>query len=79
MVLPDWLLGALAAPDHHGPLQLVGGPDSPDGAPEELYDPTGRRAYPVEGGIPVLLLDRARPVDDAEHARLTTDPPEATR
>lgn len=61
MPLPPWLLAVLVAPDHHGPLHLV--------APDVLYDPAGRRAYPVVDGIPVLLLDQARAVDDAEHDR----------
>jgi uncharacterized protein YbaR (Trm112 family) len=29
-----------------------------------------RRAYRIEDGIPVLLIDEARDVDDDEHARL---------
>ena len=61
--LPPWLLAVLVAPDHHGPLHLV--------APDVLYDPAGRRAFPVVDGIPVLLLDEARAVDDAEHDRWT--------
>ncbi len=59
MALPPWLLDVLAAPDHHGPLHLV--------APDVLYDPARRRAYPIVDGIPVLLIDEARAVDDAEH------------
>lgn len=35
-----------------------------------LYNPRLRRAYRIDGGIPVLLVDEARQVDDDEHARL---------
>ena len=37
---------------------------------ELLYNPRLRRAYRIEDGIPVLLVDEARDVDDDEHARL---------
>ena len=33
--------------------------------------PLLHRAYRIEAGIPVLLVDEARDVDDDEHARLT--------
>lgn len=61
-VLQPWLLDVLAAPDHHGRLHLVD--------ERTLYDPVGRRAYRIDDGIPVLLLEEARAVDDAEHAAL---------
>jgi uncharacterized protein YbaR (Trm112 family) len=36
-----------------------------------LYNPRLRRAYRIDDGIPVLLIDEARDVvDDDEHARL---------
>ena len=35
-----------------------------------LYNPRLRRAYEIRDGIPVMLVDEARTVDDAEHARL---------
>lgn len=35
-----------------------------------LYNPRRRCAYPVRDSIPVLLVDEARAVGDAEHARL---------
>jgi uncharacterized protein YbaR (Trm112 family) len=36
-----------------------------------LYNPRLRRAYRIEDGIPVLLIDEAVAVtDDAEHERL---------
>ncbi|EUA59843.1 hypothetical protein I550_2992 [Mycobacterium intracellulare 1956] len=36
-----------------------------------------RRAYRIEDGIPVLLIDEARDVDDDEHARLMAQGPPA--
>lgn len=56
---PD-LLSILACPQDKGPLLLVDD--------EVLYNPRLRRAYPIENGIPVLLIDEARDVDEAEHA-----------
>jgi uncharacterized protein len=53
------LLSILACPQDKGPLLLVGD--------ELLYNPRLRRAYPIEDGIPVLLVDDARDVSDAEH------------
>lgn len=50
----------LACPQDKGPLLLV-----PD---EVLYNPRLRRVYPIENGIPVLLIDDAHDADDAEHA-----------
>ncbi len=35
-----------------------------------LYNPRLRRAYRIEGGIPVMLADRAVPVQELEHERL---------
>ena len=49
-------------PDDRGPLVLVGS--------ELLYNPRLRRAYRIENGIPVLLIDEARDVGDDEHVRL---------
>lgn len=56
------LLNILVCPQDRGPLLL-----SDD---ELLYNPRLRRAYRIEDGIPVLLIDEARDVDDDEHARL---------
>lgn len=65
-VLDETLLSLLACPQDKGPLLLV---EPADGDPL-LYNPRLRRAYPVENGIPVLLIDEARDVtDDAEHER----------
>jgi uncharacterized protein YbaR (Trm112 family) len=61
-MLDDSLLSILVCPDDRGPLLLVDD--------ELLYNPRLRRAYRIEDGIPVLLIDEARDVDEAEHARL---------
>ncbi|QBJ94704.1 Trm112 family protein [Rhodococcus sp. ABRD24] len=59
MVIDPTLLSILACPQDKGPLLLVGD--------EVLYNPRLRRAYPIEKGIPVLLIDEAVDVDDATH------------
>jgi uncharacterized protein YbaR (Trm112 family) len=66
-MLDDSLLSILVCPADRGPLVLVA-PDNQ--AAELLYNPRLRRAYRIEDGIPVLLVDEARDVDDDEHARL---------
>lgn len=62
MVIDPTLLSILACPQDKGPLLLVGD--------ELLYNPRLRRAYPIENGIPVLLIDEARDVDAEEHEQL---------
>ena len=64
-MLDDSLLRILVCPADRGPLTLV---DDADG--QLLYNPRLRRAYRIDDGIPVLLIDEARHVDDDEHARL---------
>ena len=64
-MLDDSLLGILVCPADRGPLLLIDTGDS-----DILYNPRLRRAYRIEEGIPVLLIDEARDVDDDEHARL---------
>ena len=64
-MVDDSLLRILVCPTDRGPLLLV---DSGDA--ELLYNPRLRRAYRIEDGIPVLLVDEARDVDDDEHDRL---------
>jgi uncharacterized protein len=63
-MLDESLLSILVCPADRGPLMLV---ESPDG--QLLYNPRLRRAYRIDDGIPVLLIDEAREVDDDEHAR----------
>ena len=63
MTLDDRLLEILACPSDKGPLLYF--------ADEEgLYNPRLRLRYRVEDGIPVMLMDEADAVDDAEHLRL---------
>jgi uncharacterized protein len=65
-VIDDKLLSILVCPQDRGPLLLV------DPVHQEyLYNPRLRRAYRIEDGIPVLLVDEAVTVaDDAEHRRM---------
>jgi uncharacterized protein YbaR (Trm112 family) len=65
-MLDESLLSILVCPADRGPLVLV----SQASKPELLYNPRLRRAYRIEDGIPVLLIDEARDVGDDEHARL---------
>jgi uncharacterized protein YbaR (Trm112 family) len=60
------LLNILVCPSDRGPLLLI---DDPAGE-QMLYNPRLRRAYRIDDGIPVLLIDEARGVGDDEHARL---------
>ncbi len=70
-MLDDSLLSILVCPADRGPLVLVDLPRDGSGAGGQLlYNPRLRRAYRIEDGIPVLLIDDARDVDDDEHARL---------
>ncbi|MCJ0904186.1 Trm112 family protein [Rhodococcus sp. ARC_M6] len=62
MAIDSTLLSILACPQDKGPLLLVGD--------KLLYNPRLRRAYPIENGIPVLLIDEARDVADDEHEQL---------
>jgi uncharacterized protein YbaR (Trm112 family) len=64
-VIDETLLDILVCPADRGPLLLV---QQPDG--DVLYNPRLRRAYRIDHGIPVLLVDEAATVSDDEHARL---------
>ncbi len=55
MPLDDALMAVLGCPKCHGKLAYRD-------APETLICESCKLAYPVEDGIPVLLLDEARPV-----------------
>ncbi|MFV0495945.1 Trm112 family protein [Mycobacterium sp.] len=67
-MIDDTLLDILVCPADRGPLLAVAGDD---GAVRELYNPRLRRAYRIDDGIPVLLIDAARDVGEEEHARFT--------
>lgn len=83
MVVDNKLLSILVCPQDRGPLLLViderlreerGSAErlrEERGSREWLYNPRLRRAYRIEDGIPVLLIDEAVTVDDeAEHQRM---------
>ena len=62
-MLDSRLREILVCPEDRGPLLLIGD--------ELLYNPRLRRAYRIEGDVPVLLVDEAVTItDDAEHQRL---------
>jgi len=57
------LLEILACPEDKGPLLYFADEQS-------LYNPRLKRRYAVRDGIPIMLIDEAETVDDAEDARL---------
>ncbi|MEB3024003.1 Trm112 family protein [[Mycobacterium] crassicus] len=66
------LLDILVCPADRGPLLLV----ERSGA-KVLYNPRLHRAYRIDDGIPVLLVDEADTVGDDEHAGLIAQAPPA--
>lgn len=63
MALDARLLEILACPQDKGPLFYFDDEAS-------LYNPRLHRRYRVQDGIPVMLIDEAETVADAEHERL---------
>jgi uncharacterized protein YbaR (Trm112 family) len=59
-MLDPLLMEILVCPEDKGPLWYL-----EDEA--VLYNPRLRRAYPIKDGIPVLLVEEARAVGEAEH------------
>ena len=63
MALDPQLLAILACPEDKGPLLYFESEDS-------LYNPRLRRRYAIRDDIPIMLIDEAETVSDAEHGRL---------
>ncbi len=63
MTLDPLLIEVLACPEDKGPLLYFADED-------RLYNPRLHRLYEVRDDIPVMLIDEAVAVDDAEHQRL---------
>ena len=64
MSLDPLLLDVLACPVDKGPLLWFEDEDI-------LYNPRLKKSYRVDDGVPVMLVDEAVDVSDAEHERLT--------
>ena len=63
MALDPQLLEILACPEDKGPLLYFQDEDA-------LYNPRLKRRYDIKDDIPVMLIDDATTVDEAEHGRL---------
>ena len=61
------LLEILVCPLTKGPLRY-------DRARQELISDQAKLAYPIRDGIPIMLVDEARSLDDAEKAALAGKP-----
>lgn len=64
MALDPQLLAILACPEDKGPLLYFESEDA-------LYNPRLKRRYAIRDDIPIMLIDEAETVSDAEHERLT--------
>ena len=63
MALDPQLLEILACPDDKGPLLYFE-------SEQALYNPRLKRRYAIRDDIPIMLVDEAETVSDAEHDRL---------
>ena len=63
MALDPKLVEILACPEDKGPLLYFTDEDT-------LYNPRLKRRYAVRDDVPIMLIDEAETVDDAEHDRL---------
>ena len=63
MALDPQLLEILACPEDKGPLLYFEDEQA-------LYNPRLRRRYAIRDDIPIMLIDEAETVADAEHERL---------
>ncbi len=59
--LDPWLLERLVCPVSRTPLRY-------DEAAQELISDAAGLAYPVRDGVPVMLIEEARPIDGAATA-----------
>ncbi|KHA64999.1 MULTISPECIES: Trm112 family protein [Sphingomonas] len=59
--LDPWLLERLVCPVSRTPLRY-------DEAAQELISDAAGLAYPVRDGVPVMLVEEARPIDGAATA-----------
>ncbi|WP_428339960.1 Trm112 family protein [Mycobacterium sp.] len=72
-MIDEKLLAILVCPADRGPLLSVN-----RGSDALLYNSRLRRAYRIEDGIPVLLVDEAVDVSDEEHERFIAQANPAT-
>ena len=63
MALDPKLLEILACPEDKGPLFHLADEQA-------LYNPRLKRRYEIRDDIPIMLIDEATAVDDAEHQRI---------
>ena len=63
MALATQLLDILACPSDKGPLFYFEDEQS-------LYNPRLKLRYSIVDDIPIMLIDKAETIDDAEHDRL---------
>ncbi len=63
MTLDPRLLEILACPADKGPLLYFADEQT-------LYNPRRRMLYRIDDGIPVMLVEGAETIEDAEHERL---------
>ena len=63
MPIDPQFVHVLVCPQDKGELHLIE-------AEECLYNPRLRRRYSIRDGIPIMLIDEAETVSDAEHSRL---------
>jgi uncharacterized protein YbaR (Trm112 family) len=63
MSIDQQLIHVLVCPQDKGELHLIE-------AENCLYNPRLHRRYAIRDGIPIMLVDEAESVDEAEHSRL---------